>query len=110
MTSEYWVDVLEVKQDNLEVYLEEVKKTGYTTVGLEQTAESTKLHNYTFPKKCVLVLGNEKEGIPSRIFPFLDVCLEIPQFGLLRSLNVHVAGAITIWEYVKQNSRTSAIV
>lgn len=57
MTSEYWVDVLEVKQDNLEVYLEEVKKTGYTTVGLEQTAESTKLHNYTFPKKCVLVLG-----------------------------------------------------
>ncbi|KAI4458168.1 rna methyltransferase [Holotrichia oblita] len=104
MSSENWVDILEIKQDILEEYLEEVKKTGYITIGIEQTAESIKLHNYKFPTKCVLVLGNEKEGIPSRIFPFLDVCLEIPQFGLLRSLNVHVAGAITVWEYVKQNS------
>ena len=32
----------------------------------------------------------------------LDVVLEIPQFGLVRSLNVHVSSSIVIWEFIKQ--------
>ncbi|GJQ77073.1 hypothetical protein Trydic_g23644 [Trypoxylus dichotomus] len=103
MSAEHWVDIIEIKQGDLKEYLENVREENYTVIGIEQTAKSVKLHTYKFPRKCVLVLGNEKEGIPSSIFPFLDVCIEIPQFGLLRSLNVHVAGAITVWEYVKQN-------
>lgn len=31
-----------------------------------------------------------------------DICVEIPQLGIIRSLNVHVSGAICIWEYTKQ--------
>ena len=33
----------------------------------------------------------------------LDLCVEIPQLGVIRSLNVHVSAAIAIWEYSKQN-------
>ena len=33
----------------------------------------------------------------------LDECVEIPQFGVIRSLNVHVSGAIVVWEYTKQH-------
>jgi tRNA G18 (ribose-2'-O)-methylase SpoU len=51
----------------------------------------------------VLVLGREKEGIPIEIIQNLDACLEIPQLGVIRSLNVHVSGAIAIWEYTRQN-------
>ena len=32
----------------------------------------------------------------------LDVCVEIPQQGVIRSLNVHVSGALLIWEYRRQ--------
>ena len=32
----------------------------------------------------------------------LDFCIEIPQFGTIRSLNVHISAVICIWEYVKQ--------
>lgn len=32
----------------------------------------------------------------------LDFCLEIPQFGVTRSLNVHVSASIAIWSYVRQ--------
>ena len=32
----------------------------------------------------------------------LDVCVEIPQQGIIRSLNVHVSGALLIWEYRRQ--------
>ena len=71
------------------------------------------------------VLGNEKFGIPSvsiflcnpdntsrllltehylqqDIIPALDVCVEIPQSGVIRSLNVHVSASVTLWEYAKQ--------
>lgn len=32
----------------------------------------------------------------------LDVCVEIPQQGVIRSLNVHVSAALLIWEYTRQ--------
>lgn len=45
--------------------------------------------------------SNEKEGIPANVLPLADTCVEIPQFGVTRSLNVHVAGSLFIWEYSK---------
>lgn len=88
---------------------------GYTLVGLEQTHESEILgyseqisksesrQNFSPSAKTVILLGAEKTGIPVEIIPKLDKCLEIPQAGLTRSLNVHVSAAISIWEYVRQS-------
>jgi tRNA G18 (ribose-2'-O)-methylase SpoU len=50
----------------------------------------------------VLVLGAEREGIPAELLVLLDGCVEIPQLGLIRSLNVHVSGAIALYEYTRQ--------
>jgi tRNA G18 (ribose-2'-O)-methylase SpoU len=36
------------------------------------------------------------------LIQMLDYCVEIPQLGVIRSLNVHVSAAIAIWEYTKQ--------
>lgn len=30
----------------------------------------------------------------------VDTCIEIPQLGIIRSLNVHVSGSLLIWEYI----------
>lgn len=45
---------------------------------------------------------NEREGIPAALIQQLDVCVEIPQRGVIRSLNVHVSGALLVWEYTRQ--------
>jgi tRNA G18 (ribose-2'-O)-methylase SpoU len=71
-------------------------------VGLEQTADSVSLPAYAFPPRCVLVLGREKEGCPPEVLALLDDTVEIPQLGIIRSLNVHVSGAIAMYEYTKQ--------
>jgi tRNA guanosine-2'-O-methyltransferase len=57
----------------------------------------------------MLVLGDEKLGIPVTILQQIDVCLQIPQSGVLRSLNCHVSGALAVWEYTRQqlNDTTS---
>ncbi|OVA14952.1 tRNA/rRNA methyltransferase [Macleaya cordata] len=102
VTAEKWVPIIEVPVSSLKVFLEKKKREGFSILGLEQTANSIPLDQYTFPKKMVLVLGREKEGIPVDIIHVLDGCVEIPQLGVVRSLNVHVSGAIALWEYTRQ--------
>lgn len=55
--------------------------------------------------RTVLVLGREKEGLPAEVLQLLDATVEIPQLGLVRSLNVHVSGAIAMYEYTKQQQQ-----
>ncbi|KAA6398162.1 MAG: hypothetical protein EZS28_006312 [Streblomastix strix] len=49
------------------------------------------------------VEGDEKEGIPVDVLKNVDVCVEIPQLGVIRSLNVHTSASINIWEYMQQH-------
>ncbi|MEE6475249.1 hypothetical protein FKM82_010669 [Ascaphus truei] len=91
VSAEQWLPLIELK-----------KTEGYTIIGVEQTAKSSDLTEYSFPEKSLLLLGNEREGIPANLIQHLDVCVEIPQQGIIRSLNVHVSGALLIWEYTRQ--------
>jgi len=97
-----WVKIEECKEKDLLSWLNQQKEEGYTIVGIEQTSSSQCLSKLEFPSKTVLLLGKEKEGIPVEFLQVVDVCVEIPQLGIIRSLNVHVSGAISIWEYTKQ--------
>ncbi|XP_064989872.1 uncharacterized protein LOC135627659 isoform X1 [Musa acuminata AAA Group] len=102
VTAGKWVPIIEVPVCSIKVFLENKRQEGFSILGLEQTANSKRLDQYSFPTKTVLVLGREKEGIPVDIIHVLDGCVEIPQLGVIRSLNVHVSGAIALWEYTRQ--------
>ncbi|XP_057326001.1 probable methyltransferase TARBP1 [Microplitis mediator] len=102
VSAEKWVQITEVKAHELRDYLLEKSSLGWKIVGAEQTANSVCLTDMEFDKKTVLVLGNEKSGMPANLIPLMDVCVEIPQAGVVRSLNVHVTGAICMWQYAQQ--------
>ncbi|PFH37486.1 hypothetical protein BESB_039440 [Besnoitia besnoiti] len=99
-----WLPIEQVSADEVATYLMELKAQGYTVVGVEQTGSSEMLEAFTFDRKTALVLGAEKEGLPAALLVLMDACIEIPQLGLIRSLNVHVTGAMVIWEYTKQHA------
>ncbi|XP_043227173.1 probable methyltransferase TARBP1 [Amphibalanus amphitrite] len=103
VSAERWVPLTEVKPHQLAEYLSQLRSAGYTLVGVEQTSNSVPVTAYQFPERTALVLGNEREGIPVEVIHLLDVCVEIPQCGVVRSLNVHVAGALLLWEYRRQH-------
>ncbi|XP_067844711.1 probable methyltransferase TARBP1 isoform X2 [Heptranchias perlo] len=102
VSAEQWLPVIEVRPAQLVEYLQRKKTEGHTIIGVEQTANSHDLAQYSFPEKTLLLLGNEREGIPANLIQHLDVCVEIPQCGIVRSLNVHVSGALLMWEYTRQ--------
>jgi tRNA G18 (ribose-2'-O)-methylase SpoU len=37
-----------------------------------------------------------------QVLQVLDATVEIPQMGVVRSLNVHVSGALALYEYSRQ--------
>lgn len=102
VTAEQWIPLLEVPEADLCNWMLRKRAEGYTLVGLEQTAESTPLPHFAFPDKSVLLLGREREGIPLQLLQLLAHTVEIPQLGMIRSLNVHVSGAIAMYEYSRQ--------
>jgi tRNA guanosine-2'-O-methyltransferase len=102
-SAELWIPWEEVMPEDLPCYLEGLRRRGYTIVGIEQTANSVSIEVFSFPERCAVVLGAEGQGVPAPLIPLLDVCVEIPQYGLIRSLNVHVTGAITMYEYTRQH-------
>lgn len=51
----------------------------------------------------LFLYSNEREGVPANLLPLLDQCIEVPQCGVVRSLNVHVTGALFMWEYACQH-------
>jgi len=86
--------------------IKKFKSKGYKIFSLEQTLNSTKLNKFDFQycSPCVLVFGNEVEGITQEVIDMSDKVIEIPQFGTKHSLNVAVTCGIILWEFV-QNVR-----
>lgn len=104
VTADRWVPMVEVPESSLKEYLLKKKEEGYSLIGAEQTADSVALTQVQWPRKTVLVLGDERQGIPAEFIHLLDTCVEIPQLGVIRSLNVHVTGSIMLWEYSRQHA------
>ncbi|EJS44350.1 trm3p [Saccharomyces arboricola H-6] len=104
VTADRWMPIKEVPLDNIATFMKEKKKEGYTLIGLEQTDKSVKLDNhFQFPKKSLILLGTEAFGIPGPLLSELDLCLEIQQFGVVRSMNIQTATAVIVHSYTVQH-------
>ena len=82
--------------------LREIKRQGFYMVGLEQATGSTVLHEFAFPRKTALVIGNERLGLTEEELAELDAVAEIPVWGQPFSYNVATAAAMALYEYCRQ--------
>lgn len=91
-----------VPPDRLRAWLDARRAEGWEVVGLEQTANSVSSWEYRWPsRRTLLVLGHEQRGMPAEIIAACDRCIEIPLFGHIRSLNVHVSASIAIADWAR---------
>ena len=85
--------------------LRELRQQGYALVGLEQTRGSVCLFEFPFPRRTVLVVGNERLGIEEELLRLMDHTVEIPVYGLPYAHNVATAAAMALYEYCRQYPR-----
>ena len=89
------------KVTNLRRTMQELKQAGYWTVGLVVGAKEC-LYDRVYPEKLAIVLGSEATGVRPINLRECDFLVSIPMLGNVASLNVGVAGAICLYEMVRQ--------
>lgn len=82
--------------------LRQLRAEGYRLVGLEQTTHSHLIHHYSFKRRSVLIVGNERLGLSDDLLAELDDVIEIPIYGLPHSFNAATATAMALYEYCRQ--------
>ncbi|MGZ8441878.1 MAG: 23S rRNA (guanosine(2251)-2'-O)-methyltransferase RlmB [Candidatus Binatia bacterium] len=89
------------KVTNLRRSLQALKQAGYWVVGLAVAAKES-LYDREYPHKLAIVLGSEATGVRPINLRECDFLVSIPMLGEVASLNVGVAGAIFLFELVRQ--------
>ncbi len=73
-----------------------IQDSRFKIIGIEQSEKSVGLDEAKLDLPLLLVLGNETEGLSEEVLNLCDQIVEIPMYGVNRSLNVIVAGAMVL--------------
>jgi 23S rRNA (guanosine2251-2'-O)-methyltransferase len=89
---------------NLVRALEQMKQANVWVLGLDERGAPDYM-DFDFRTDCVLVLGREGAGLHDLVKKTCDHLLRIPMAGAVSSLNVSVAGAVVMYEAMRQRSQ-----
>ncbi|HRI46881.1 MAG: RNA methyltransferase [Ignavibacteriaceae bacterium] len=95
-----WVD--KAKYKSVEECYEKLRLDGYKIYASTLADKSVNLFDLDFTGKIAVVMGNEHRGISEEAANLADEVFFIPMFGMVQSLNVSVAAAITLYEAARQ--------
>lgn len=101
-TAAEWLSVHQFT--NAEECFAEVKKNYDTIYTAYLGEESVDLYSLDLTGSIALVFGNETFGISEHIRQYTDGDFIIPQAGIIKSLNISVACAVTLYEAYRQKS------
>jgi 23S rRNA (guanosine2251-2'-O)-methyltransferase len=89
--------------------LEAMKKRNIWIVGLDERGTPDYM-DFDFRQDCCLVLGSEGSGLHELVKRTCDHLLRIPMAGSVSSLNVSVAGAVVMYEAMRQRRGAAPVV
>lgn len=81
--------------------IKEFKDNGFNVFGIERGGSN--IFETSTPLNSLFIIGSEDKGLSKPIIDRCDGILEIPQFGKVNSLNMSVASAIVIYNYLREN-------
>ena len=88
--------------DNAEQCFESLRKKYSTILTTHLSSDAVSLYEIDLTKSIGLVFGNEHSGVSDDIRTLADGNFIIPQMGMIQSLNISVACAVTLYEAFRQ--------
>lgn len=102
-TATEWLSVHQFT--NAEECFDEIKKK-YDKIYTSHLGEkSADMYSMDLTQSIALVFGNETFGVSENIRKFSDDDFVIPQTGIIKSLNISVACAVTLYEAYRQKKQ-----
>ncbi|MGE5314135.1 MAG: TrmH family RNA methyltransferase [Acidobacteriota bacterium] len=75
---------------------------GYAIYATRLDEKAQSLYDIDLTKKIAIVMGNEHAGVSDDAAGLADGTIMIPMMGMIQSLNVSVATAVTLYEMLRQ--------
>jgi tRNA (guanosine-2'-O-)-methyltransferase len=79
-----------------------LKEKGFQILATRLDERAQQLYDFDLTLPTAFVFGNEHEGVTDEIASLADATVYIPMMGMIQSLNVSVACAVTIYEALRQ--------
>lgn len=95
-----WLTIHEF--DNLEECVAALRKKFSKILTTHLSSDALSLHDIDFTESIALVFGNEHAGVTEEFRALADGNFIIPQMGIIQSLNISVACAVSIYEAMRQ--------
>ena len=89
---------------NAEECFAELRKKYSKILTTHLSSDAVNLYQIDLTQPVALVFGNEHSGVSEEIRKFADGNFIIPQSGIIRSLNISVACAVTLYEAYRQKT------
>jgi tRNA (guanosine-2'-O-)-methyltransferase len=97
-----WLNVHQF--DDIETCITALKKRNYKLLATHLNSESNSLYEIDLTQPIALVFGNEHDGVSEELLRNCDGNFIIPQVGMVKSLNISVACAVSLYEAFRQRS------
>lgn len=76
---------------------------GLAVIGVDNVPGAVPLETFALPRRCLLLFGQEAEGLSAPARAGCDAIVEITQFGSTRSVNAGAAAAIAMHAWVRRH-------
>lgn len=97
-----WVEA--VRHPNAEELVGSLRAEGMQVLGTAFDETARPLPEWDFTKPTAVIFGNEHRGLDPELAALVPDRVYIPMSGMVQSLNVSVAAAITLYEAWRQRS------
>jgi tRNA (guanosine-2'-O-)-methyltransferase len=89
---------------DIKACFEHVKKQYHHIYSTYLDDDSKDLYDLDLTEPTALVFGNERKGISAETLSYCDANFLIPQVGMIQSLNISVACAVSLYEAFRQKN------
>ena len=97
-----WVESERYK--STEECFNDLRKNGFKIYASKLDENAKDLYELDLTEKVAIVMGNEHRGISDEVAELADETFYIPMRGMIQSLNVSVAAAVTLYEAQRQRA------
>ncbi len=95
-----WIDIH--YYEDVDACIKQVRSQYEAIYGTHLDKQSKSLYELDLVTSCALAFGNEHAGLSAALADHLDANFIIPQHGFVKSLNISVACAVSLYEAQRQ--------
>lgn len=106
-TAELYTSI--VQPDDLDGFRSHLARRRWNLVSVELHDRAINLFDADYPERPCFLLGAELGGVPEELIDQSVLVVQIPQWGLVPSLNLAIAGSIVIYDYLSKLHRAARL-